>query len=665
MSGSQNRAIHDDQLGKNERGVSLKFTLRLLLVLFLQAGLLLQALPVKAQESGTVAIDAPQFDQFPTVYFHFNAYNGEGNFIDNLPASAIEIVEDRQIIQPDQVEMIDTGVQTIIAINTSPALASNASGMPEYERIKEALQNWAGAQAHPTLDDYSLATPTGLFLIRGENPRQLHQALSDFQPDLQMLQPSLNSLAEALDLATDPLRDPLAKRSILYITPPLPPNLEVNLVDLSLRARDIGAQVNIWLMSPTAPAVSAEPGPLQMMAETTGGKFFQVAPTDSLPEIELLFESLRHTYRVHYTSKIQNSQPHALQMNIRHGATLLTSNQKRFDLTIEPPNPIFIDPPAVIRRSWKVSDERGASPYLSPRAVDLQVLVEFPDQHPRPITATQLFVNGELVDENTTEPFDRFTLVVEDLTAPENLLVRVEAVDALGLSGTSTEIPVEILVDQPASTSLYNRLSERGMVAVAAIMVSGIALTLVMAFTGSRRRRWGQQKNERSRMKDPVTQPVAIPSIPNRKDTTRPKKERDQAGKAIPIWPRSTSQTSPARLVILDENEQPVTGGSIPLARQEITFGSDPQRATQVLNSATVDGLHARLYRSPEGIFYLADQNSVAGTWINYAPVTSSGARLEHGDLLHIGKVMFRFEISDPTKIPIPQVKVTDLDSEE
>ena len=55
-----------------------------------------------------------------------------------------------------------------------------------------------------------------------------------------------------------------------------------------------------------------------------------------------------------------------------------------------------------------------------------------------------------------------------------------------------------------------------------------------------------------------------------------------------PIWPRGSAQNAPARLVALDENEQPITGGAIPLSRQEITFGTDPQRATQVLERAHV-----------------------------------------------------------------------------
>jgi hypothetical protein len=36
---------------------------------------------------------------------------------------------------------------------------------------------------------------------------------------------------------------------------------------------------------------------------------------------------------------------------------------------------------------------------------------------------------------------------------------------------------------------------------------------------------------------------------------------------------------------------------------------------------------------------------SSAGTWINYTPVSGEGACLEHGDLIHIGRVGFRFSL--------------------
>ena len=47
-------------------------------------------------------------------------------------------------------------------------------------------------------------------------------------------------------------------------------------------------------------------------------------------------------------------------------------------------------------------------------AQPLEIIVEFPDGHPRPLVRTTLYVDGQIAAENTAEPFNAFTW---DLTA--------------------------------------------------------------------------------------------------------------------------------------------------------------------------------------------------------------------------------------------------------
>lgn len=44
----------------------------------------------------------------------------------------------------------------------------------------------------------------------------------------------------------------------------------------------------------------------------------------------------------------------------------------------------------------------------------------------------------------------------------------------------------------------------------------------------------------------------------------------------------------------------------------------------------------------------LLDNNSIAGTWVNYTPVSIEGSCLRHGDLIHFARVGFRFETDPP-----------------
>jgi len=95
---------------------------------------------------------------------------------------------------------------------------------------------------------------------------------------------------------------------------------------------------------------------------------------------------------------------------------------------------------------------------------------------------------------------------------------------------------------------------------------------------------------------------------------------------------------------------------AIPLTRAEVTIGRDPNQATCLLDDPSVDGLHARLRVDAAGRFLLADQGSIAGTWVNYAPISSEGTPLEHGDLIHFGRAVFRFQVGKPVSPHKPSI---------
>ena len=85
-----------------------------------------------------------------------------------------------------------------------------------------------------------------------------------------------------------------------------------------------------------------------------------------------------------------------------------------------------------------------------------------------------------------------------------------------------------------------------------------------------------------------------------------------------------------------------------------MTFGSDPIQATRILDDPSVSPLHARL-KEEHGEYILSDEKSVAGTWINYEQLTTP-RRLQHGDVLHIGRLSYRFMQRKPPERPTPQV---------
>jgi len=184
------------------------------------------------------------------------------------------------------------------------------------------------------------------------------------------------------------------------------------------------------------------------------------------------------------------------------------------------------------------------------------------------------------------------------------------------------------------------------------VALAGIVLALVLL--GENRLRGRRKRSEKRRMEDPVTQPVPIQQAAHSAKATGPRSKR--AASEPGSWPRTApAQAVTARLIRVTEDESAVPGSLIALNRSETTLGSDVRQAVILVEDASVDKLHARLVRGEDGCFTLIDEHSVAGTWVNFKPVMDVGMRLAHEDLIHLGRVMFRFELSNalPSEPPV------------
>jgi pSer/pThr/pTyr-binding forkhead associated (FHA) protein len=82
------------------------------------------------------------------------------------------------------------------------------------------------------------------------------------------------------------------------------------------------------------------------------------------------------------------------------------------------------------------------------------------------------------------------------------------------------------------------------------------------------------------------------------------------------------------------------------LNQPELRVGRSKKECQIVLNYPSVEKNHALITISAEGQVKIANRSAKSGTWLNYAPVSPQGANLQPGDLVHFGKVAFRFEIN-------------------
>lgn len=616
------------------------------LILILISGIFVVPV-VQAQEEpqASATIHELKTENFPEISFFLEGYNADGQAISDLSEADITIIENEQEPIPiDILQRSEPGYQVILAYNFSPTLATNNSeGLSRYEAITDHVVQWLGSRPASTPDDFSLVTDTGLQQIRDENPREFAESLSNYEPDLINSQPNLTSLLQALDLATDPTLNPLMKRAILYITPqPTISNVSA-FPGFIERAVQQKVPVYVWMVGPASARISnpSVVDPLVTLAEETGGQFFLYSGVEELPNIEEYFQANRYIYDVTYTSGIRKSGTHRISAIITTGESKIISKIAKVNLSVEPPNLILINPPLLVEREWVIDAKDARNRELEPEQVQIEFMVEFPDDHPRELMSARLFVDGELAQEVTQPPFNSFGLDLTSYESDQEVLFLVEVEDSLGIVTRTQPALIEISV-APIPLTFWEgllrlELSPERWIILAGVLIAGTVLVVAIVFVGKRQAFWRDQAAKRQRKIDPVTQPVKI------------KQADDIPGKGSAGQAPIGKQVE-AMLIPLNERYEANRKKTVVLDRKEWVIGSDPIQARLVIARSALDDLHARLVRTEQGEYWLRDQNSIAGTWVNFAPITTKGVKLRHGDLIHFAKALYRFELSHPTE---------------
>lgn len=603
--------------------------------------------PAIAQDevTGSATLSQLNSENYPQISFFLEAEDESGNAIVGLDENDIAIIENgSDPIAPGSVERNEPGYQVILAYNLSPSLATLTSdGVSRYQVVTDHIINWLNSRPSNTPDDFSLATDTGLQQIRRENPREFTQELSAYEPELSNSQPNLTSLLQALDLATDPNPNPLMKRVILYITP------QLNLSSISAipgfidRAIQQDVTIIVWMIGPaTARSSNASVvEPVVELAETSGGEFFLFSGVEELPDIEIYFGSNRYIYQVTYNSQINSSGFHQIEAVVNHQDQLIQSNQESVRLVIQPPTPILINPPLLIERTWDVDPDDARIRELTTAEIEINYIYQFPDGYPRDLSSARLFVDEEMVQEVKEAPFERFVLDLSAVETDQELLFQVEVEDVLGLSAQTEPTIINISVE-PIPLTFWEglmrlELSPERWIILASILIAGTVLIVAIVFVGKKQSFWREQTKLRKRFVDPVTQPVKI--------------NQDGSGKKKAAGGKhSAGKQVEAMLVPLNDQFEPNRQKTVVLDKKEWLIGSDEKQARLVIKNAAVDSTHARLIRGHTGEYWLSDRNSIAGTWVNFKPISNNGIKLKHGDLIHFAKACYRFELSHPTE---------------
>jgi hypothetical protein len=647
-------------------------------------------LPVTAaaQAAEEIILSAPDISQFPLVSFSMEMFDDSGNFIADLTADQVKVVEDGIALPLATLDRSEPGIQIILAYNPSTAFAVSAPGGNYFSYIQKTIEVWTQNQPAGTPNTLSITSNTGIHADSLTEPAVWQQAVSTFQPQINNVEANLVSLTLALDLATEPVIRPGMKTVIFYITSLLPAGMETSMQNQVGRAAQIGVPVYVWLVAPGGTADTPAAEPLIQLAGGTGGEFYVVSTSEELPGFDSYLQPMRFNYEAAYQSQAAQSGTHSFFVEVDRQGTITGSAPQSFTVDLRSPAPIFLSPPPSLQRVW-LEGEDGKKALL-PSELTLKYLVEYPDGYLRELREAILYVDGEAVVRDTEAPFESLVLPLDGYQDTQVIEVQVEVVDILGMRQRSLATSI-IIESEPSIRDLWKEpksfiylgLAIAGLLALA----GGIYFIIRQYRSGKlqlpqRKQKLAPRKGRKPALnrspalkhgsksslgRQPVppsqltyrTPPrVTLPLTPaGMQPQAKTGREGALPGKTEPpAVQEKTVACAPARLVWLGE-EGPAERTPLILVEAEVTIGNDARHVSHFIDSPALNPRHAMLQCDQEGTWRLADCKSIAGTYLNYDPVGTQPVPLRHGDIIQLGGLAFRFEEREPKEIPHPVVE--------
>ena len=631
--------------------------MRRLIAFFLSVSLLIlpQAFAY-AQTAAYAEVIAINAQNFPQVSALLDVYDANGEFVSGLQPADLKVYEDGQQRTATSVTESASAVQAVIAVNPGPALAvRDKNGKPRFDGVVAALNAWANSLPAESKDDLSLVSLSGS-LIDHATAKDWLVSLNSFKPDFRNTTPNIQTLSIALDTVNTQTAQPGMKRAVLFITSHMDdPNIDNTIAPLIKKAVDSKIRVFIWFVDMEDANVSASANAFKSLAQQTNGSFFSFSGKEAFPDPNQYVAPLRHIYSIAYVSSLATAGDHKLGLYVDTSLGTIPALDKTFNVDIQPPNPFFVSPPLQITRQPPAEDPYNGD-VLKPTQQDLDIIIEFPDGHKRALKRSTLYVDGKIAAENTSAPFDKFVWDLSAYNQSSQHGISVEVEDVLGLKKSSINIPVTFTIVQPPRGIQAILTRYRSYVILGAIGLAGIALFMILLRgRGARGPSTMDRVVIRKRLEDPLTQPVAALT-----DSSAAKKSKTQPRKSpSPSWMQTKPtrvQSASAYLIRLTNGNEPASVAPIAVLEKDMTFGTDPVQSVYVLDDPSISPLHARIKQTADGVFMLYDHGSIAGTWVNYEPVTREGRRLMHGDRIHFGQMVYRFDLNQPPAESEPMV---------
>lgn len=604
---------------------TLKSSVLVLILVILVTMTLHSPVLVIAQGADGLIVLPPDISAFPILTTQIKPPPATGGTPADLSIADLTVQENGRTVEVIALAKQRGGVHFTLVINGDRRLdVRDIEGNAPYDRIRTAFSDWVSWRRFSPGDTFSLVTQEGAMIRNTIDREAWVEALENYQPNFRTMVPDLASLETAINLTAERVVPFGVDKALLYITPPPTPEEITPVIALTETARSAGIRVHVWMIGEDFFLSNDQGGALINLAALTGGEFFHFTGMEALPDPEIYLDGMGVYYTLSYESLIRERGTYAIRVIADTPGGEISGESGGFLIDVQPPKPILLSPPAMIVRQppqvWE-----GDLGDLGPASLDIEIMLEFPDHYSRDLTASRLYVDGNMVAERTAPPFTTLTWDLTGLVEPGDYLLQVEVEDSLGLSGLTILTPIRVEVHLPEAEPALP-IQQVGMLVIWVILALAVILLMIWI--------------ARHFLQSALARQLAAKFFDTKRKTGSAGSDlTDQDGVVYPT------------LIPLEATSQDWEQKAIRITGSFTAFGCDHDQANQVLEGEQIAGLHARL-RLNNGGWWISDCGSSGGTWVNYNRVGREPVQLSPGDVIHFGSAGFRFTMIDVESPP-------------
>ncbi len=590
--------------------------------------------PTSAQGDMLLRLSQPDLSAFPEVRLNVLSADSRGAPLAESDLARLTLRENGVPIADAQVRFVPVGVDIIFVLDADTSLTIFDAGRSEtrLQTVQAALERYASRFMNPSgFDRISLLVPdaaneAGQFLVQdASSPDSLVSAIQNYAPDLPETAPINAMMLQAIDHAAA-IQKNGRYQAILLLSEARRLNQFLDYETLVSQAQGIDLPLFTAILG--GEASFDEINAAAALYQPTRAFYAHVPHPEAADSLFLIWQRQGNQAEIRYRSLQRESGRYPITVNV---GSLTASTE--LILEIVPPHIELILPTTAVQRQG--SDPDTPLIDLEPATLEIPMQLTWPDGLPREITAVSFFVDGQLQPQISPPQPDEsgvftFSWNVQSVDTGAYRL-RAELSDLLGNTSTTETVVVTITAVRPApptptpaptatpspiervtevTTSVATSVSrDDWLLILAGLGLLGLALMMI---------RWWQRRP--AKMVPHPARQTAVSDAPDEVDET---------------LIASLHRVEDATVILLEEDN--------------VAMGRDNEVAQVVFGDSSVARLHARI-RQRNGRYWLYDEGSASGTFLNHDRLGLSPRQLQDDDEIRLGRVLLRFQLRPPAE---------------